>query len=173
MTEILPAVERARNVLQKNRYFVLATNDERGPWAAALAFAPALPAKLFFISRTGARHSIAIENNSQVAGVIYDSTATIDDVECIQFSGRGRKVRDSHEARIALKGHPADKGEDPDDEAVRQLLNNPDEAAYCITIQDAYVLDQLTWQTQGIDAREPVQILDVFSNYFLSINSEG
>ena len=174
MAEILSADERALQVLKTNRYFVLATVDEEGPWVAGLAFVPAAsPPRLYFISRTWARHSKAIERNNRVAGVIYNSTASLLDVESIQFSGTCHRVTDKEELRIVLRGHPADKGDEPDNQALEKIFENPDLAAYCVTIKDAYVLDQTAWLNFEIDARESTDIYDVFITFLKSFEQES
>lgn len=168
MTRIPPADERALSVLRQNRYFVLSTYDEDGPWTAALAFTPALPSCLYFVSRTWARHSKAIGFDNRVSGVIFDSRLPIEEVESIQFSGQCEEISDFERTRATLIGHPAENGETPEDRIVEDLLKDTDLAAYCVTIEDAYVLDQEAWLNSQIDAREPTDIKKVFSVFLAS-----
>jgi hypothetical protein len=103
-----------------------------------------------------------------VAGVIFDSRATLVEVESIQFSGKCRRVIDEEELKIPLKGHPADNGDEPDSIAIHTLMEDPDLWAYCVTIEEAFVLDQAAWMNYKIDAREKTDIGQVFIDFIKS-----
>lgn len=169
MSEIPAANERALQVLKSNRYFALSTIDQKGPWVAGLAFVPAAsPPRLYWMSRNWARHSKAIEHDNRVAGVIFDSRATLLEVESIQFSGTGHKVTSAEELKIVLRGHPADNGDEPNEDAIKKILDDPDLSAYCVTIEEAFVLDQAAWMDYQIDARESTDIHEVFETFLKS-----
>lgn len=155
-----PAQDRACEVLRRNKYLVLATNDEHGPWAAALAFTVVPPRTLCFVSQTASRHGGAISAGSRVAGVMFDSTAPAEQVESIQFSGVAQETRDPERIRMVL----GLGGSEPESAEVERIANDPDVAMYEVTVEDAHVLDQTAWFEHGIDAREPVDFAAVVEN---------
>jgi nitroimidazol reductase NimA-like FMN-containing flavoprotein (pyridoxamine 5'-phosphate oxidase superfamily) len=164
--QIPPAIDRAVRVLRQNRYFVLATSDRNGPWAAALAYVAAAPGRLYFVSRKSSRHASALRANPRVAGVIYDSTAATEDVESIQFSGHCLELENQQEETLLVLQRSArrDGGPIPTAEDVRSLCESEEQRVYRIAIEDAYVLDQTAWIERGEDAREPVDVDAVFAS---------
>lgn len=163
---IAPASERGRQVLNQNKFFALATVDENGPWTACLAYTVGPPACLYFFSERASRHGSAIlAGNTRVAGVIYDSRATPDEVESIQFSGRGEVAHDEASIRHVLEaGAKCDGNSPPTGEEVKAQLKKSSTLLFRITIEDAYVLDQALFASKGIDAREPVGVAEVFAS---------
>lgn len=141
-------VDRAAAVLRDNSYFVLATTDSTGPWAAALAYTLKAPDRLYFVSSRASRHARSIEATGTVAGVIYDSRAETADVESIQFSGSAVQVMDASTIEAALECNAAD--------LETLTAAGATKALYEVTITDAFVLDQAAWEERQEDAREPV-----------------
>lgn len=141
-------ISRAARVLRTNSYLVLATRDEAGPWAAALAYTLKAPDRLYFVSSRTSRHGAAIEATDGVAGVIYDSQAETADVESIQFAGTARRIVDDDLIGEVLSCDAS--------EAVALAATDATKALYEVTVVDAYVLDQEAWEERQEDAREPV-----------------
>lgn len=158
--KIAPALDRAIAVIRSNRYFVLATLDEEGPWAAALTYVPVSPNRLYFVSREWSRHSRAIRGDARVAGCISDSRAAAEEVESIQFAGRCVELRGKEDetAVVLQRASIRDKAPMPTSDDIRQLAHSTDQCVYRVEIEHAFVLDQNAWFTNGVDAREPVEI---------------
>ncbi|HET7120119.1 MAG TPA: pyridoxamine 5'-phosphate oxidase family protein [Solirubrobacterales bacterium] len=146
------AHDRACEVLRRNKYLVLATDDEHGPWAAALAFTLVPPRAFCFVSQTASRHGSAIAGHRRIAGVIFDSTASAEEVESIQFAGSARVVKDVDRIAMVL----GLGGGKPDKAEVERIAHDPSVAMYELTVEEAHVLDQAAWIERGVDAREPV-----------------
>lgn len=159
VSNIIPSAHnRALKVLLESKYFVLSTNDKLGPWAAALGFRPLAPCNLYFISQQKSRHSQAIDQNEDVAGVFYNSQASAADAESIQFSGKAYRVVDIAELENVYP--------EMDSSEISLLLNNNSiKSAYCVNIIEAFVLDQNLYREKGIDGREFVDIKAVFEEY--------
>lgn len=159
MSSIKPALERAKAVLSGNTYFALATQDENGPWVATLAYTIAAPHGLYFFSQKTSRHGRAILNgHEKVAGVIYDSRCTAEEAESLQFSGLGKCVHDREHIAAVLKAN----GSKVSDVQIDEALQSESTLLFCVTLNDAYVLDQKLFAAEGIDAREAVAVVDLF-----------
>ena len=74
MESIREATERAAAILEENNYTALSTADEKGPWAAVVAYAAAAPNFLYFVSQRDSRHAKAVAQAPAVSGVIYNSS---------------------------------------------------------------------------------------------------
>lgn len=152
---IEPAAARAKKVMAENKYFVLATNDADGPWAAALAFTFLAPNFLCFFSERSSRHGAAILEGAKVAGVIYDSQSTPENVESIQFSGWGEAAHDRETIASVLRaGRASDGSPPPSEEEIDAELAKSSTVLFRVSIDDAYVLDQQLYNDQGKDGRE-------------------
>ncbi len=160
MTE--EATFRAARILAENDYLALSTVDEKGPWAAVVAYSTSPPCFLYFMSRKDSRHGRAIERDPRVAGVVYTSTAAPDDADSVQFSGTCEEVLEEGPARRFLEQttHLTDKS--PDEE-LAEFRADDDLRLYRVTVGDAYVLDQEKWIEQGIDAREEALTAKAFA----------
>lgn len=158
-----PANVRARKVYAASKYFVLATQDADGPWAAALAFTYLAPRDLSFFSQRNSRHGAALAEGAPVAGVFYDSNCTFENVESIQFSGRGALAHDRDTIRAVLEASRAAEAPAVTDEDVEAEHAKTDGAYYRVTIEKAWVLDQRAFQNNGIDARETVDVAAIFA----------
>lgn len=157
------AIDRAKTVLKENRYFVLATNDGDGPWAAVLAHTLIAPRYLYFFSQASSRHGRALTNRSRVAGVIYDSRCSPAEAESLQFSGFGEIAHDRASIAEVLRLAAVRDGDSPPTEqAIDAAFLKTTTPLYRILIENAYVLDQTLFAQEGIDAREDVDIEEAF-----------
>lgn len=155
MSNMANRIERARNVLAHNRYLVLSTHDEEGPWAAALAFVVVKPFGLAFVSPRDTRHSRAITSDHRVSGVIYDSTVDPAKAESLQFAGQASLLSDRDlEYQAAMEAFTTKSGAPPDLSVPR---DHP-RGIYLISLHTAYVLDQDAWTSENLDAREPIDV---------------
>lgn len=160
-----PAATRARSVIAGNNYFVLATQDDEGPWAAALAFTRVAPNYLCFFSERTSRHGAAIADGAPVAGVIYNSQAAPEDVESIQFSGWGELAHDRETIGAVLRAaHAHADNPPPTDEEIESHLKKEATPLFRVSVEKAYVLDQHLYNDKGTDAREPVDPAVLFSS---------
>lgn len=151
------ASERARTVLTSNKYFVLAINDNSGPWAAALAYTFKAPNFLYFVSQKTSRHGEALLNGGAVAGVIYNSQCSFHDAESIQFSGKGEVVHDIETITDVMRAAAIRDGQpEPTAEQISSVSNGEPNLVYRVSIDDAYVLDQQLFADKGLDGREKV-----------------
>lgn len=164
MTAIDPPLARAKKVLANNSYFALATHDDDGPWIAALAHTFVKPNYLCFFSHATSRHAKAIGDGARVAGLIYDSQCTFEEVESIQFSGWADVPADRPTVAALMTainekdGKPA-----PTELEVDERIRDKKALLFRVSVDDAYVLDQHVFQNEGIDAREPVDVVAMFN----------
>ncbi len=160
---ILPALHRAQNVLKQNPYFVLATIDTEGPWAAALAYTWAFPGYLYFFSELDSRHGRALAQPSQVAGVIFDSRATPDMVESLQFSGRAEIFHTKAAIETVLTLSAKRTGaKNPSNDTINEQFMHPSTRLFRVSIESSYVLNQARFAKDGTDGREQVDTEAVF-----------
>lgn len=150
-----PALTRAQTVLNSNRYFVLATLDAQGPWAAVLAYTTIAPNHLYFFSEKTSRHGQALLNGAKVAGVIYDSHCTPEVAESLQFSGKGELAHNYADISKVLGT--------TSEEQIQQALQSTSTLLFRVSIDEAFVLDQKLYIEQGIDGREPVSAKEIFT----------
>lgn len=61
------------SLLRRNRYLVLATMDESGPWAVPLEYMVDDDLNLYFFSTEEARHVRDLETRDRVAVAVFDS----------------------------------------------------------------------------------------------------
>jgi nitroimidazol reductase NimA-like FMN-containing flavoprotein (pyridoxamine 5'-phosphate oxidase superfamily) len=77
----------AREIIDSNRYMVLATADQSGlPWASPVWYAPAENREFFWVSSPEARHSRNLASHPQLAIVIFDSTVAIGSGQAVYMS---------------------------------------------------------------------------------------
>lgn len=160
--EFTEATDRAISILRGNRYVALATVDAAGPWAAALAIAPAAPNYLYFASQNDSRHGLAIAADPRVAGVIYNSTITSDEADGVQFSGTATAVDDDEQLLRFLK-RTGDLLIDSLEEEFAFFKQAEGLTLYRITVDAAYVLDQKRYIEEAVDAREEVNVTRLFA----------
>ncbi|MCK2243992.1 MULTISPECIES: pyridoxamine 5'-phosphate oxidase family protein [unclassified Crossiella] len=161
--EFTEATDRAISILRENRYVTLATVDAAGPWAAALAFAPAAPGYLYFASQNDSRHGLAIAGDARVAGVIYNSTITSDEADGVQFSGTATAIEDDDQQILLFLKRTGDLLIDPLEEEFAFFKQAEGLTLYRITVEAAYVLDQKRYLEEAVDAREEVNVSRLFA----------
>ncbi|WP_276329041.1 pyridoxamine 5'-phosphate oxidase family protein [Crossiella equi] len=158
----MEATDRAISILRNNRYVVLATTDAQGPWAAALAHAPAAPNHLYFASQNDSRHARALTADPRVAGVVYNSTVVSDDADGIQLSGHCEAVHDDDQLLLFLK-RSSDILADPLEEEFAFFRQAEGLTLYKITVDQVWVLDQKRYLEEAVDAREEVDVSRLFA----------
>jgi pyridoxine/pyridoxamine 5'-phosphate oxidase len=86
----------ARQVIDANRYLVLATADQHGvPWASPIWYAHAGYREFLWVSDPQARHSRSIEVRPQVSIVIFDSSVPPSAAPAVYISGAAGVVTGS------------------------------------------------------------------------------
>lgn len=160
---VAPAVDRAKEVVRTNRYFVLATVDKTGPWTAVLAHTLGPPNCLYFFSEMDSRHGKALQKGAAVAGVMYDSRCSPAEAESLQFSGRGELAHNRASIEFVLREGARRDGQSPPTTAdVEAAIKKPTTRLFKITIQEAFVLDQELFASKGLDGRVKVDVKHVF-----------
>src|SRR5947207_4668428 len=144
MESIREATERAATILEENNYTALSTADEKGPWAAVVAYAAAAPNFLYFVSQRDSRHAKAVAQAPAVSGVIYNSSTEPDDADSIQFSGTCAEIGDERLLRLFLErtAHLSAASVDVELAAFREYKGL---GLYGIAVREAYVLDRELW----------------------------
>ena len=102
---------RALEVLEQGHLMSLGVADKEGVWVADVIYVFGESLNLYWMSDPEARHSVAIANNSQVAGTITVSNKTGEPNLGLQFSGLAQKI-DGPRFDLAVKhlikrGHEA------------------------------------------------------------------
>ncbi|MDD9912034.1 MAG: pyridoxamine 5'-phosphate oxidase family protein [Alphaproteobacteria bacterium] len=157
---IKAAETRAEEVILTNKYFSLATVDDNGPWAAALAYTIGFPNYLYFFSHKTSLHGQAMLQPSKISGVIFDSTVLPENAESIQFSGVGEVCHKRELIEYVLEQNYE---EPPNEDKINELFNNHKTVLFRVSIDEAFVLDQKLFLETGIDGRQPFDIQTVFS----------
>ncbi len=162
---IEPAIVRAKRVLAANNYFALATQDADGPWVAALAFTFLAPNYLCFFSQATSRHGAAIRQGAKVAGLIYDSQCAGEEAESIQFSGWGEARHDRDTIAAVLQAaHSKGGNPPPTNEEIDKHALDDKALLFRVSVDEAFVLDQEIYNQKGIDARERIDPVQLFSD---------
>jgi uncharacterized protein YhbP (UPF0306 family) len=91
-------VEKARRIIQSNRYMTLATFDGATPWAAPVAYVIDDQFSFYWGSLPDTRHSRDVKATGLAAIAVFDSTASYDDVDGIQASGTAGVIERPDEA---------------------------------------------------------------------------
>jgi hypothetical protein len=144
--------ERALKIISNNRYLVLATCDSDGPWAAPLAFVWLPDGGFTFYSAMQARH--VCPRGTVVAGAIFDSTASSDEADGVQFSASMDEVPVSELVDV-MDAYFEGSFPDPDVRArwVRDPADFQGDAPqrfYRLTVHATYVYDE---ESPRIDQR--------------------
>jgi nitroimidazol reductase NimA-like FMN-containing flavoprotein (pyridoxamine 5'-phosphate oxidase superfamily) len=167
MPDIKSPDERAVEVMLANKYLALATMDAHGPWAAGIAHGIVPPNHIGFLSYLDSRHIKAIVEDPRVAGVIFDSRASTEEVESIQFSGIATLDQSEETIRRLFK-YSAMRTKEAmvPDETILKHASQDDPVLVMIEVERMYVLDQHQYENSGKDGREPVDLMAVFKSYF-------
>jgi nitroimidazol reductase NimA-like FMN-containing flavoprotein (pyridoxamine 5'-phosphate oxidase superfamily) len=95
-----PLVQSQRIVAQ-NRYLTLATADTEGrPWATPVWFAADGLTTFCWVSRPGARHSVNIAVQPNVALVVFDSTVLSSDAAAVYVEAKAAEVDADQRAEV-------------------------------------------------------------------------
>lgn len=87
--------EKARRIVQANKYLTLATADASGlPWASPVYFTPHRDGRFLWVSSPNARHSRNIAERSDVAFTVFDSTVGFGQGEAVYCAARAGVVGD-------------------------------------------------------------------------------
>ena len=83
----------ARAIIDANLYMVLGTADRSGrPWASPVYYAPAAYREFFWVSRPDTTHSRNLEERSELAIVIFDSSVPISTGRGVYMSASAREL---------------------------------------------------------------------------------
>ena len=80
-------VERAAKMLRENRFATMATIDANGPWAVPINYVLGPGRVLTFYSAIDSRHARAVVVEDRVSGAVFDSRASSEEVDGLQFDG--------------------------------------------------------------------------------------
>src|SRR5579859_5206212 len=64
-------IERAKRILDANRYMILATSHEEKPWSTPVFYAHDENYNFYWYSRKDTRHSVTIKDNKSVSASIF------------------------------------------------------------------------------------------------------
>lgn len=158
--------ERAIDIISNNRYFVLSTCDDGGPWAAPLVCIETCnPAGLVFFSSNKSRHAQQIMKSGKVAGAIFNSTLPTADVDGLQFEGNAKKISPltlPSELPAFSRRYAKKQGKIFDG----KLEKMPDLSyrLYKIEITKAWVCDLEAYELFGTDKRVETDVEKVFTS---------
>ncbi|AXK34593.1 pyridoxamine 5'-phosphate oxidase family protein [Streptomyces armeniacus] len=84
---------RARGVVDANKYMALGTADETGsPWVSPVYFTPDSYSDFYWVSSPEARHSLNIAGRPEVSIVIFDSSVPIGSAEAVYVTALAEEV---------------------------------------------------------------------------------
>jgi hypothetical protein len=100
MSVAAPAAQIVRDIIEANRYLVLATADATGrPWSTPLYFAHIDFAEFFWVSSPDAAHSRNIAVRPEVGIVVFDSQAAIGTGQGVYMPAAARLLDDGETTR--------------------------------------------------------------------------
>ena len=95
-----PAAQVMRDIIEANRYLVLATADAAGrPWSSPVYFAHVGLAEFFWISSPDATHSRNIAVRPEVGIVVFNSQVAISTGQGVYMSAVARLLENGETAR--------------------------------------------------------------------------
>ena len=101
MADLAQSLDRSRRIVADNRYLTLATADGEGrPWATPVWFAAEGLHTFCWVSRPGARHSMNIAAQPQVAIVVFDSTVLSSDAAAVYVEAQAAEVDADQRAAV-------------------------------------------------------------------------
>jgi len=99
MTAASFAAQVARDIIEANRYLVLATADATGrPWSSPVYFAHIGFTEFFWVSAPDVTHSRNIEVRPEVGIVVFDSRAAIGTGQGVYMPATARLLEDAETA---------------------------------------------------------------------------
>ncbi|WP_444947142.1 hypothetical protein [Micromonospora ureilytica] len=160
-------VRRAVKLVRDNRYLTLSTCSDGMAWAAPINYVLGPGDFLHFYSTPTARHSQDIAVTPRVAGAIFDSTATGDDVDGMQFVGTCAEVAGPELAEVSEHYFTANF---PDPEVREWWYRPPSEFEgdgtwrfYRLVLTHIYLIDIETFEETKVDSRVEVAPGPVFA----------
>ena len=115
--------QRARNVIDTNKYLTLATVGADGqPWATPVFFTPDGYSTLYWASGPDTRHSVNIARDSRVGITVFDSSVPIGGAQAVYMQASAAIVPDDE---LADRG-AFYCGRYPETEAFLEDLLKPD-----------------------------------------------
>jgi uncharacterized protein YhbP (UPF0306 family) len=95
-----PAPQTVRDIIEANRYLVLATADAAGrPWSSPVYFAHTGFTEFFWVSSPDVTHSRNIAVRPEVGIVVFDSQAAIGTGQGVYMSAAAKLLEDDESAR--------------------------------------------------------------------------
>ncbi len=147
--------EKARAVIERNKYMTIATSSNDGkPWVAPVFYAYDGQFNFYFVSATDSMHVENIKQNPQVALEIFDSRQPIGSVDQVQITGVAKVVEKAkvnevvelyHDRLFKMSGLPVTKNYSAGD------YSEPSEfRIFVVTVVKAY--------TNGPDRRVEINL---------------
>jgi nitroimidazol reductase NimA-like FMN-containing flavoprotein (pyridoxamine 5'-phosphate oxidase superfamily) len=100
MSDAEPAAQTVRDIIEANRYLVLASADAAGrPWSSPLYFAHIDFDEFFWVSSPQATHSRNVALRPEVGIVVFDSHVAIGSGQGVYMSAVAELVQDDGTAR--------------------------------------------------------------------------
>lgn len=94
---------QAKQIVEKNIYCTIATASSGGiPWISPVFFAYDKNYNIYWVSNKNARHSRLIQDNSQVAIVIFNSQAPEGEGDGVYFESKAKALTDEREIEYAI-----------------------------------------------------------------------
>jgi hypothetical protein len=94
------AAQTVRDIIEANRYLVLATGDAAGrPWSSPVYFAYIDLAEFFWVSSPDVTHSRNIAARPEVGIVVFDSQVAISAGQGVYMSAVAKRLEDGETAR--------------------------------------------------------------------------
>ena len=101
MVDPAQSLEQSQRIVTDNRYLTLATADAEGrPWATPVWFAADGLTTFCWISRPGARHSVNLAVQPNVALVVFDSTVLSSDAAAVYVEAEAAEVDAEQRAAV-------------------------------------------------------------------------
>jgi len=136
----------ARQIIESNKYLVLATSLGDVPWVAPLFFAHDAEYNFYFVSGKSTRHSDHIAKNPNVAVTIFDSRKAPEDADGVYVEGRAAVVgiRELPKALmlVYLRRFPDDKIRSLHEHSPKEFFGKNPRRFYKITPNRMYKLDR-------------------------------
>ncbi len=154
-------IERAKRILEANRYMILATSYQVQPWSTPVFYVYDEHYNFYWYSRKDTRHSSNIEENNNVAASIF-GIENADEGFGVYLEGIASEVS-KDELDHALKTYAA-KGAQNDEERIQlttkeDFLGNSPIRMYKLVPDKIYVSNESTkWKGKWIDSKIEVEL---------------
>jgi len=143
----------ARSILDGTSYVVLATADADGtPWATPVWFAHDHLDRIYWLSWPGSRHSQLIEQRSDIALTVFDSTARPHEGTAFYATAHAGQCPEAQLAEGLRVVNRRSLGQGLDELTRERVTGKSRLRLYVAEIDEAWVLDQ----DADVDQRAPV-----------------